>query len=183
MAVNNFVKFKEYKVMTDQQTDYWQRALDVIHKHGFAVQHVMAGQDPTIDPSLSYTVGLSSKGLPELITIGLYQEAAHEFLNTIANRMVDGVLKADDGTIVIEVANLPLCLKSVDLATAGEYAFGSCRFAGEHGYPLSFLQVVFPDAKGIFSWQAGCDPAMAEMQHLQKMLPDSSAPIDRSKLH
>lgn len=169
--------------MTDPLSVYQQRILGMIKKHGFAVQTVFAGEDHSIEPFYAYTMGLSAKGLPELLVVGLPLAIAQNFLQTIAERMRAGVLRAEDGFIITDVASMPLYLKAVDLSTAGEFALGARQLASEHGYPLSFIQVVFPDAKGIFPWQAGCDPAMTKLQHLEALLPSGSIPIDPSKLH
>lgn len=169
--------------MTDPLLALWQRTLDTIEKHGWAVQHVFSGQDSAIYPSISYSIGLSAKRFPELLTFGLPPEVAQTLINTIARQMRDGVLHVKDRLILNEVANMPLCLKSVDLIVAGEYALGARRLARENGYSLSFLQVVFPDANGIFPWHPDCDPAMARIQHLNALLPSTSVPVDPKKLH
>jgi len=63
--------------------------LDLIERFGWAVRHVGAGTEAGEAP-LSYTVGLTRFGHPELVCQGLPFDVAQSFLNLIGTEVQDG---------------------------------------------------------------------------------------------
>lgn len=142
----------------------WQQILDLVQSHGHALQYVLADPDLSI-PSFIYTVGLSAKGMPDLIVFGLPQQAS-SIMNTIVEMAHDDRIELRDGQVIREAANLPLKLRSIDQNKGFELALGARRFAQEGGYTASLLQVVLPDAVGRFPGEDGCDPGIVLMQNI-----------------
>jgi hypothetical protein len=64
--------------------------------------------------SLCYTIGLTGKGLPELIVLGLDQSTAHWVLNDVAALAVGGQALTPGGVIVIDAGHLPLKVANFD---------------------------------------------------------------------
>ncbi len=69
--------------------DYLDVLRDIIADHGWAVQFVEDGSRP-----FAYTVGLSGRGLPELLVTGLQPRTSARLLNSIAHYI------ADEGMVV-----------------------------------------------------------------------------------
>lgn len=129
----------------------------LIAEHGWAVQGVFGSAD---SPSFSYTVGLTAKGLPEVIVFGLAPEDGAVFLNLLARRFTtDGVPALD--TNLDEVAEgLPAQLVAAPRSETDKYMFATgARYPG-----YTALQLVWPDANAIFPWQDGFDPGLVRYQ-------------------
>lgn len=140
---------------------YLDRLRALVDKHGWAVQGVGADVEAGV-PGFAYTVGLAKKGLPELIVLGLPMDAAQPILNTLARRMVDGE-SFEDGSDIIEAANLPLRLQTLE----GAHLRNWVRFADlMNGEPVGVRQLVWPDRDGRFPTDPGVDGRMAAMQDL-----------------
>lgn len=97
--------------------------------------------------SMSYSVGLSDMGLPELITFGIPAETARFLLNTSAKKMKNGQLKT--AVAMEEIANSPLFFMPVPK----ERTDGFLNVANSRaGRDLDAIQLIWPDAKGRFPW-------------------------------
>lgn len=165
---------------THRADEYWQSILDLVDEHGWAVTVVFGGEDDQggLTPSFSYTVGLSAKGLPDLLIFGLPEQSAHPILNAIVRKAFDGQIALRDGQVVREAANLPLKLRVIEPAEKGlETALGARRFAAENGHEAQILQVLWPDLAGTFPDEPGCDAQMTWMQNINR------SPVPPSKLH
>lgn len=143
-----------------------QAELDaIIARVGWAVQGVFAEDD---EPGFCYTVGLSAKDLPELITFGLSQQTGALFLNRIAQRMIDGETFALDTDINELAEGAP-----TRLIAAARTATDNFMFATEARYPAyKALQMVWPDRHLHWPWEAAFDARMKPLQ-----------PILRAALH
>lgn len=117
-------------------------------------------------PSFTYSVGLSLKGLPELLMVGVPSQAAHAFMAQYIEAMDrDGVL--DDKTVSTEYAanDFRLAFCDVDSRAACEhYMFQALEYLGS--VPPRVQQLVWADKANVLPFEAGCDPRMAEMQCL-----------------
>ena len=141
---------------------YLDRLRALVNKHGWAVQGVGADVEAGV-PGFAYTVGLAKKGLPELIVLALPMDSAQPILNTLARRMVDGEA-FEDGKDIIEAANLPLRLQTLE----GGHLRNWVRFADLlNGKPVSVRQIVWPDRDGFFPTDPGVDGRMAALQDLR----------------
>ncbi|NIH93263.1 DUF4262 domain-containing protein [Mycolicibacterium fluoranthenivorans] len=127
---------------TEQYLDHLRAT---IQDHGWAVQYVESDKRP-----LAYTVGLHSRGLPELLMTGLPANVSCRVLNSIAHMIVDdGVELAPamhidyEDRFLIEVAQV-------------EHPDIHMRFAVElFGRDFPALQLVWADERGCFPWAPG----------------------------
>lgn len=120
----------------------------LVKRHGWAVQHVLASGAGEVD--YAYTVGLTGRGLPELVIFGLGHDAARSVLNAVAGRLVAGeqveaparlrgVVKGYDVTVmtVTDFQLLPLAFKVAGVPS------------------IRALQIVWPDGQGRWPWEPG----------------------------
>jgi hypothetical protein len=125
-----------------------------IKAYGRRVVCVGATENAT-DPNdfFAYTIGNARKGLPELLAIGISQNAY--ILNLLSDMMIRRGHKFADGELVaLGEKSVPVCLVDAtdtvkDLLTVQ---------AGEHysSQDYGVMQVVAPDSAGLFPWQPKC---------------------------
>lgn len=130
---------------------------DMIARYGWAVQGVFGSPDA---PGFSYTVGLSQKGLPEIIVFGLPPQVAHVFLNSLGRRFTtDGVPPLD--VDLLDVAErYPARLVPVPRPAADQYLYQAL-----HRYPeYTAVQLVWTDEHSRYPWDDGFDPALVSRQ-------------------
>ena len=119
---------------------------DMINEHGWAVRNVMSA-DPA--ECLSYTVGLTAHGHPEVVMTGLPPEVGHAFLNIAGEIVVreGGTLTA--GTRSFDFAEGPgmpvIAVEDTSGLTAVEQVYGR----------ISAVQVIWSDSRGNFPWDVG----------------------------
>lgn len=113
--------------------------------------------------SLSYTVGLQSQGLPELITYGLPESVAHHALNQLAKRLIAKQLQLDTPIEQILARHLVI-LKAVD-PNKVRGIFGLVRDFAPDPENIVLWQAVWPDpANGKFPWEAGYGDPLRQIQ-------------------
>lgn len=134
----------------------------LIREYGWAVRHVGGTEH---EAPFSYTVGLSTLGLPEIVTTGLPFESSHEFLNMVAQETRDG-LAVTHGT------------RSTRFTDSGDIAFIRVEdtrglTAVHHRYgEVVALQLIWPDSTGAYPWDVGYrNPP--EAQPLLGRIPDT----------
>lgn len=116
------------------------------------------------NPTFSYTVGLHYHGLPELIAIGLPSSHAHTILNKVAEAMIDNKKPYASGSIIENVANLPLAV--VD-ATCEKKERTPQAYNHYKHWDYSLAQIVIPDRAGKFPWDDDFDTGyMSKCQNL-----------------
>lgn len=140
---------------------YLQQVVDLIDKHGWAVQGVF-GQDHAWE-AFSYTVGLTAEGLPELWIGSLGPTQSTPILNALAERLVtERALPADEP---VDVGySVPFRIRGPVEYSAAE-AFVAGRLYDDAN--VTVLQVLFPDAAGVFPDEDGYDNA----RFPQRVLP------------
>ena len=112
------------------------------------------------EPGFCYTVGLHSKGLPELIIFALPPHAAGQILNSAAMLMVEHGRSFPSGETTERLANLPTAV--IDAPLADGFAYQA--FAYYEDQKVKFQQLVWPDPKGIFPWEEGFAKEMVALQ-------------------
>lgn len=118
---------------------------DKVAKHGWGVVGVFPTPgDP--GPGFAYTVGLSEKGLPELVMYGLPTEVAHDIVNMVAKSMVDKESAPPVGEPIYGVASAPLM--PIGLKDATDLSM-VCSL---YGSVASAIQLVWPDKAGAWPW-------------------------------
>jgi hypothetical protein len=135
---------------------------------GWAVIGVFSDRGNNV-PGFSYTVGLTARGLPELITLGLPSDAAHHILNDAARRLLAGN-RFEPGQRLHEIANMPLTVRVVDDTDARRTGYAAFR-----RYPegCRFLQLVWPDRAGLFPGDPDCEPRFVDMQDITRVVDNN----------
>jgi hypothetical protein len=125
--------------------DYLEVLRETIRDHGWAVQYVESEKRP-----LAYTVGLHSRGLPELVTTGLPADVSCRVLNSIAHMVVD------DGTVLAPAMHIDyqdrFLMEVVEVEHPDVHLKYAVRLCGRE---ISALQLVWADEKGRLPWTAG----------------------------
>ncbi len=113
------------------------------------------------DPAFVYTVGLGHRaGHPELLMSGQPLALMAQVLNDVAERVVVGGHRLAVGTVVEgALAWHPLVVDELTPAAADETVRLSSWL---HRRPPRALQLVWPDAQGVFGWQPGGRDTSAE---------------------
>lgn len=143
---------------TEGPEAYVKKLVETIEKFGHAVvgtQIEVVGHMM----SMTYTVGLSKVGLPELVIFGVGMRPATMILNTAVEMLSQGKIQPD--VPVSEIANLPSVFKEVKPEVAGEFLNFARIFANKD--PKT-LQLVIPDPMGKFPWDEDFDVNFMMMQ-------------------
>lgn len=122
-------------------------------KHIDEMGHIVIATKDERGINMSYTVGRSRVGKPEIICYLLPPDVARVILNSACARDV----QLDTPTEGI--ANLPLVFKAVDPEVGSDNLNVARAIAEIEGNPLSVIQLVIPDAAGLFPWDKDCDPS------------------------
>jgi len=139
-----------------------QKALRDIEQYGCHVIHVLAEGDL---PPFSYSVGIEqTSGVAELIVIGLKQELAHSIVNTYNNRVRDGKQFEIGRTYPGFVGGFECEIRAVDPSHYHDY-LGWCRWL-YRGNNFKAVQLVYPDTKGVWPWEAGASVWFRQWQPL-----------------
>ena len=127
-----------------------QKALSNIDEYGCHIIHVLE-EDGL--PPFSYSVGIwKSSSAAELIVVGLDRKIAHLVINDYNARVRDG-WRIEEGQVAGDFLKGFDCLfREMGKAHYPEY-LGWCRwlYGGDH-FPT--LQMIYPNTKGIWPWQA-----------------------------
>ena len=130
-----------------------QSISETVGKHGFQVLAIGDHRPP-----FAYTVGLMFTWQhPELIIFGI-REAGPNILRLIARMISEGIRfdAQDERDLkgILKVATRPVHPTQHEFYLG--YAMGYCREQGKIG-GLQAVQVFWPDKKGRFPFQPGCD--------------------------
>jgi hypothetical protein len=130
-------------------TDPRDRALtdirDVVVRHGWAIRHVLA-DTATENAAFSYTVGLTSRGWPELIVTGLPSTVADMFIRNAVDVQVEkGPFRSGDRTDVLTEAGDVVFLSADDVS--------GMTATTEIVRTFTALQLVWPDSAGHLPWE------------------------------
>lgn len=159
---------------------FWNNILDQVEARGWAWQHV--GPDDGSEgggpfPHYSYTIGLSEKGVPDLIIVGLDPQTAV----TVGNRLIMKALANASSTLappfemntdLLEVFNgTRAMLVDVPHEHAANRAFFALDYAEAVSKPLQAIQLLWPDRQGRFPFEDAVSPSFAAAQPVLKNLP------------
>lgn len=123
----------------------------IIEKHGYAVQSVMD------NPPMSYTVGLTDLGLPELVMVGVPIPSMQAIINEAVARMRSTQPFAP-GQLQSELANLPLRIDAVHISQVLGRLYmliGYEKRRQRQVTELKVLQLVWPDQDGRYPDDSG----------------------------
>lgn len=134
---------------------------DKIATFGWAVRNVV---DPDPTKCLSYTVGLTAHGHPEVVMTGLPPDAGHAFLNIVGEIVVSEGGRFVAGEATTELADGPampvLAARDKQDLTAVAAIYGD----------VPALQIVWTDSRGRLPW----DPDYANPPGSQPLLGELS---------
>ena len=121
--------------------DYLAVVRAIIFEHGWAVQFVEDDRMPYAN-----TIGLTDRGLPELLVTGLSPQRAARLLNRVAQRAVDG--DPPSAGMQLTVCAGPL-VEIIEVEHPDPHMnFGLVFYGNE----LRALQLVWSDARGRWPW-------------------------------
>ena len=130
--------------MSDPREQALTDIRELVARHGWAIRHVLP-DTASAHASFSYTVGLTSRGWPELIITGLPTAVADAFIrNAIDTQVENGAFKAGDRTDELSESGEVMFIPVGDVSgmTATTDIVGV----------FSALQLVWPDSAGQFPW-------------------------------
>jgi hypothetical protein len=136
----------------DVARGHYDTISEMIDRYGVMVQWVGAGADT---PAFAYTVGLAKLDHPELIIFGLSPQTAQGVLNSMGLAVVAktrrwGPGRSDD----VFGGAMPAML--VEVRDSADYLLAAnSMFAIPGQGPVPALQVLYPDAAGLWPWQEG----------------------------
>jgi hypothetical protein len=147
-------------------SDHDRSVLERLEKHGWFVNKI-AGDERT--PQFAYSFGLYERWQhPELILFGLDLNAMHTIVNDAGEKIRNGV-RYIDGDITSDLFNeYPCAFRRVDPAWYPTTLSWAAWYYASADFPA--LQLVWPDRRGRFPWEAQFDRKMLHMQ------PDLSVP-------
>ena len=140
----------------DRRAEYF-RELDarirrVVDAGGWLVQSVEAGPGT---PAMSYTVGLTEFGHPELVVFGLGPRGSAALLHPLGDAVRSGV---DLRSARISLSDAPL--RVFDVPNSADLLLVANGYYGRPPWdPVPALQVVYPDRYGTWPWEPGCQLA------------------------
>lgn len=144
--------------MPDERAAYLRRLQEGIDQFGHIVQYV-AGTPPW-----AYTVGLTAKGHPEVILLGLGPDSAKAILNDTAELLKEGRVQVGE-PFELQPGGAPLMLLPVKPAEVTGEWFNVAR-AYYRTDDLRALQLVFSDPNHRFPWNPDVQEAYKTQQPL-----------------
>ncbi len=155
---------------------HFEKMAALIEKHGFTVMGVLS--DGTA-PGFAYTVGLSEKGLADVVVLGLDFGTAQQMLSAVAQRHMSKTLT--DFNKVEEIATVALRLVGAD-DFGGQVMLSAKNRAIERGGVFTALQLIYPDEDGHFPDSPRCSARIVSIQNLEKLaLMNQPRPDDGSR--
>ncbi|WP_203138006.1 DUF4262 domain-containing protein [Microbacterium sp. JZ31] len=119
----------------------------LVDRHGWAVRHVLADATTT-QAAFSYTVGLTSRGWPELVITGLPTDVAHAFIsNAVDVQTEEKCFVAGERISALTESGDVMFITAEDVTgmTAATAIVGEFRA----------LQLVWPDSTNTYPWEPG----------------------------
>jgi hypothetical protein len=147
--------------------DEWERTKSIVSKHGLAIQYVTSERPK---PSWAYTIGRVSRGLPELLIVGVDPPSAAGFLNRITESWDHLPPLENDGTTHIPThPELSFALLRLpDTIWQTDFLLGASRYAREEEFAndVEAMMVVWPDRRGLFPWDEGVSDLVRKSQQV-----------------
>ncbi|WP_099023634.1 DUF4262 domain-containing protein [Mycolicibacterium palauense] len=147
--------------------EYLDILRSTIRRHGWAVQFVESERRP-----FAYTIGLHSRGLPELLITGLQPQTSARLLNSMAHQIVDDgidlqpAMRIDfQGEFLLEVVEV----EHPDVHLT--FAVALC------GEQVSAHQLVWTDDNRRWPWDRGWSHGRRRQPVLGVRSPPSPKPI------
>src|SRR5690348_3985724 len=131
--------------------DFDAKTLALIERHGYAVIKVREDDE---GPGFAYSVGLEiSFQHPEILMIGLDVDLMHRILNDVGAFVARGTPIACGRRYDDFLEGYDCIFREVPRESLEQYVGRALAIEGEP----RVLQLIYPDAAGLFPWEAGCD--------------------------
>ena len=130
------------ELTTDDDLDHVR---DLLTRQRFVVQSVA---DSRTEAELTYTVGLTAHGLPELLVAGVRQAEAARLVALWGDYLLDQSLILPGETLETG----PFLLEAVEVERPGDHLLLAVAIYGED---VRALQLAWADERGRWPWQAG----------------------------
>ena len=144
----------------DKLDDHEKNFVAQVRKHGWFRTNVFQDGD---EPGFSYTTGLwNGLKAPEIIVFSLKSELAHDVLWDVYRDVAAGTAFATGQRLSSVFANIEAVLLPVSKEFYPGYLGWSRWFYGGDDWPC--LQLVWPDSKGAFPWDAAYEERFANSQ-------------------
>lgn len=143
-------------------TDIIDSIQDNIKKYGLSVLAVMSDAK-TNTPNFSYSIGLSLSKNHELFSESFPPELAQYLINEIAEKLPKNNIRIDHSCIVKGLLqnDMPVALVEIDENDIAETrTIQVSNVIDVETY--SVLQIILPDASGLFPWDEGHDHSMGK---------------------
>jgi hypothetical protein len=114
-------------------------------------------------PSFIYTVGMTILGAPELICFGLSPESLGGPLNEIYEKIRLGTRKKEVSR-EDDIWHVPFYFDPVEPSKLEDYATATFAFFEGSGMTPTFRQIVWPDPRGFYPFEAQFDEARRARQ-------------------
>lgn len=125
---------------------YLDEVYGIMLMHGWAVQHVECERRP-----FAYTVGLTRRGLPELVVTGLSPRRGQRLLNIAARRALVGDLLTPGMQTTLPAGPL---VETVQVTHPDAHLYCAIAIFGDK---VTALQLVWADRRGRWPWAADFD--------------------------
>ena len=137
-----------------------------IEEHGCLVMGVFPTVTSASQVSFAYSIGLpiTFPGAPEVLIIGLDPDSSQQIINSLVALMKAGKRYADRDVEHGLIQGLPLAFRTVAKRHYDDYMRRALEYHGGSNWPL--LQMIWPDTKGTFPWQAGFEERFRAKQPL-----------------
>jgi hypothetical protein len=144
----------------DKLDHHEKNFVEQVRHHGWFRTSVLEDGD---GPGFSYTTGFwQSAKFPEVIVFSLKSEIAHDVLWDIYRNVAAGASFATGRRISDVLANIEAVLLPVSKEFYRDYLGWSRWFYGGDDWPC--LQLVWPDTRGAFPWEAAHEERFASSQ-------------------
>ena len=138
-----------------------RKFLSVIREHGWFNTRVF---DPELkEPDFSYSTGFfSSVGFPEIIVFSLPKQVSHDILWDMYRDVSEGKAPPKATKVSGIFGRHQAVLLPVSTTACDEHLGWARWFYRGSDFPC--LQLIWPDREGLFPWDVGFDPEIAEKQ-------------------
>jgi Domain of unknown function (DUF4262) len=147
--------------------DYLDHLQIVIARHGWAVQGI---EDDWLHPPWAYTVGLTSRGRPELVVTGLPLVRAAGLLNDVASHLLRATTPTPGERL--KLAGNPL----MEIVEISEPTAHLEVVVAVFGPQVRALQTVHADDRGCWPWERGYRGVMGGQPVLGRRVLVTTAP-------
>jgi hypothetical protein len=145
-------------VVREPLTEYEERIVRSVEMDGCFVVSVFDPDDEAVP--FSYSIGFTkSLGQPEVVLFGLAAKTAHPLINDLFRLCQNGLVLADWVMIDNLFVGYHCIARSVDESWIIQRQFASALWYHRTKMNSALedvVQIVWPDADGIFPWQEGC---------------------------